>query len=352
MLPGVRGQLSLSDRAEILTGPSPPACDLPVTTYSGLAGFVLRLAQAPVIVLSLVHRLRVLRPDLAICAMPGPLDLLLLAALRARHVPVAVIIHDADTHPGDLHPLMIRLQRAVVRRADMLVTLSAHVADRLRQQGLVRLGVPLAVVPHPPRSFGPAPPQPFAHGGPVRLLFFGRLLAYKGLDLLADALRQVGPRHDLEMRIVGSGPENAALDALRGTFGVRVENRWVPEEEIGDIIGWSDALILPYREASQSGAAAAAIAARRFIIATRVGGLVEQVQGYALAQLCEPDSHSLATALDTFLAGRGGRHELTLQTTESTWRDFAQAVLKLAAHRAGLPAPKSVSAKSVAPGKP
>ncbi len=31
-LQGVRGLLSLSDRAEILTKPSPPICDLPVTT--------------------------------------------------------------------------------------------------------------------------------------------------------------------------------------------------------------------------------------------------------------------------------------------------------------------------------
>ena len=45
------------------------------------------------------------------------------------------------------------------------------------------------------------------------------------------------------------------------------------DDEIGAIIAWSDALVLPYREASQSGAAAAAIAARRFVVATRVGSL-------------------------------------------------------------------------------
>lgn len=344
LLPGVTGQLSLSDRAEILAEPSPPVCALPVATYGGLGGFLGQLALAPLIVVWLVRRLRVLRPDLAVCAMPGPLDLLLLAALRVRRVPVAVVVHDADTHPGDLHPFMVKLQRIIVRQADMLVTLSAHVANRLREQGLVRTGVRLVVVPHPPRHFGPPPPPPFAHGGPLRLLFFGRLLSYKGLDLLADALRLLGSRPDLETRVIGSGPETPVLAALRDMSGVSVENRWVPEHEIGAIIGWSDALVLPYREASQSGAAAAAVAARRLVVATRVGGLVEQVRDYPLARLCEPEPRSLAMALDTLLAEREVRIEQPPQQPAATWRDFAQAVIGLADQSRGGAAPEAAEA--------
>ncbi len=328
-LPGVRGLLSLSDRAEILAEPSPPACDLPVATYGGMAGFAWRLAQSPAIILWLLRRLRVLRPDLAVCAMPGPLDLLLIAALRIRRIPLVVVVHDADPHPGDIFPMMLRLQRVIVRQADALVTMSAHVADRLREQGLVRPGVELAVIPHPPRHFGPAPPPPFAHGGPLRLLFFGRLLPYKGLDLLAETLRLMGPRPDLETRIVGSGPESPALAALRELPGTVVENRWVPEHEIGAIIAWSDALVLPYREASQSGAAAAAIAAHRFVMATRVGGLIEQVRDQPRARLCEPDAPSLVAALNALLADRANPDAVSAPACapESSWPNFARALL-------------------------
>jgi glycosyltransferase involved in cell wall biosynthesis len=336
-LPGVTGQLSLSNRAEILAGPSPPVCVLPMGTYGGLSGFAWRMAQTPFLVVFLVRRLRDLRPDLAVCAMPGPLDLIFLAALRIRRVPVAVVVHDADTHPGDLHPFMVRLQRVIVRRADMLVTLSAHVADRLREQGLVRRDVGLAVMPHPPLHFGPPPPLPFAHGGPARLLFFGRLLSYKGLDLLADALRLMGPRADLEIRVVGSGPESEVLAALRDLSGVNVENRWVPEHEIGAIIAWSDALVLPYREASQSGAAAAAIAARRFVVATRVGGLIEQVQDYALAELCDPEPRDLVSALGRLLARRTSGIDASSRRPDASWTDFAQAVLHLADAKSAAP---------------
>jgi glycosyltransferase involved in cell wall biosynthesis len=259
--------------------------------------------------------------------MAGPLDLLMLAALRLRRTRLAVIVHDADPHPGDILPVMVRLQRLIVRQADLVVTLSAHVADRLRAQGLVGPGVKLAVIPHPPRHFGPPPPAPFAHGGDLRLLFFGRLLPYKGLDLLAEALRLMAPSVRLDVRIVGSGPESPALAALRDMSGVTVENRWVPEHEIGEIIAWSDALVLPYREASQSGAAAAAIAARRFVVATRVGGLVEQMQGQALARLCAPDAQSLSAAFQALSAERATFVAPVQLPDEWSWKDFAAALL-------------------------
>lgn len=307
-LPDATAVLSLSRQAELLRGPTlpgdaPPVCELPVATYDGLASFLLRCALAPFQVGTLADRLRALRLDVAICAMPGPLDLLMAAALRRVGVPFFVVVHDADLHPGDGLPLQMILQRSLMRRADGLIALSVHVRERLREleQGS---GRPLILSSHPPRAFGPPPPPAMAHGGRMRLLSFGRLLPYKGLDLLAEALRRLGGRTDFELRVVGQGPASPELDALRAIPGVTVENRWVPEEEIAALLAWSDALVLSHREASQSGGAAAAIAARRWVVATRVGGLVEQLQGEALARLCEPTPESLAAALAALLDER------------------------------------------------
>ena len=63
------------------------------------------------------------------------------------------------------------------------------------------------------------------------------------------------------------------------------------------MLGWADALVLSHTEASQSGVAAAAQATRRWIVATRVGGLIEQLQSEPLAVLCEPSPEGLAAAL-------------------------------------------------------
>ncbi len=295
-LPGTDAALSLAMRAEILAGPHRPRCELPVPTYDSIAGYAGRVLRAPLFVPWLARRIAALQPTVALCAMPGPLDLAMHAALRRAGVPYAVVVHDADLHPGDGYPLQMSLQRGLLRRADAIVVLSDHVRDRLDELGLTA-GKTVLKTSLPPHALAESPPPPRAHGGKLRLLCFGRLLPYKGLDLLAEALGLLLPRPDVEVRVVGQGPESAALAALRGLPGVSVENRWVPEEEVGALIAWSDAVVLTHREASQSGVAAAGLAAGRWIVSTRVGGLAEQLEGCPAALLCAVDAEAVAAGL-------------------------------------------------------
>ena len=317
--------LSLASGAEILRSAAPPSCDLRFHTYGGVAGFAARALSAPLLVPRLAAWLRDSRVDVALCAMPAPLDLLMAAALRRAGVPFAVVVHDADLHPGDAFPMQMRLQRRLLRHADGLFALSTHVADRLRQQGIAA-GRLLATASLPPFAFGERPPPPGAHGGRLRLLSFGRLLPYKGLDLLADSLALLGPQPGLEVRVVGSGPESTVLDALRALPGVSVENRWVPEDEVGALLAWADGLVLSHREASQSGVAAAAVAAGRWLVATRVGGLEEQLRNEPMALMCDPTPASLADALARLLA-----HDVAVPTgandCQSAWRGVAHAMV-------------------------
>ena len=323
---GIDAVLSLSSQAELLGEPGGPTCELPMSTYDGFGGLLRQWALAPFNIGKLATRVRELRLDVALCAMSGPLDLLMAAALRQAAVPFAVVVHDADAHPGDGFPLQMVLQRALVRRADALVALTAHVADRLLVQGLLgKDGCKTKTLIRsrlPPFAFGPPPPPPRAHGGPLRLLLFGRLLPYKGLDLLAETLTRLGPRADLVVRVVGSGPESAPLAALRLLPGVTVENRWVPESELAALLAWSDAMVLPYREASQSGAGAAAIAAGRWIVATRVGGMEEQMGGEKLVRFADPTSECLAAALEALLFAPPVR-EGTGCDVSAAWRTTA-----------------------------
>ena len=319
---GVEVALSLSTNAELLRGPGAPRCELPEPTYETAAGFAGRMLAAPLLARRLARRVAALGPDVALCAMPGPLDLVMASALRRAGVPFAVVVHDADIHPGDGLPFQMRLQRALMDRANGLVALSAHVADRLRAQGAVR-GRPLLRSALPPLGFGSAPPA-LAHGGALRLLSFGRLLPYKGLDLLSAALETLGAHPGLEVRVAGSGPESPALARLRALPGVQVENRWVPEAELGALIAWSDALVLPYREASQSGVAAAAIAARRWVVATRVGGIAEQLADEALAIVCEPTESGVAGGLRRLLAEARQPPPGTTASPGPAWRPSAE----------------------------
>jgi len=327
-VPGVTVTLSLAAGAEILRSDSPPRCDLPVATYNGWIGFLLRAVAAPVLARGLARRIAVLRPDVAVCAMAGPLDLLMAIALRRLHIPFVVLVHDADAHPGDGFPLQMWLQRRLCRRAMTVAALTTHVGERLLHQKLAGTrGRPLIRLKHPPMPYE-VRFRPVGAGDSFRLLSFGRLLPYKGLDLLADSLRRLGPQPGLTVRVVGSGPESPALAALRALPGVTVENRWVPEDEVGALLGWADAVVLPYREASQSGVAAVALAARRYVIATNVGGLAEQLADEPLAILCEPSADSLANGLRRVLRSPPDADAIAPVSPRVAWQDLGRLLVE------------------------
>jgi glycosyltransferase involved in cell wall biosynthesis len=326
-LPDTRVALSLSRDAEILRDDTAPKCDLPVATYASLAGFIARVISAPFTLPNLIRRIRPLHPDIAICAMPGPLDLMMAAALRWLKIPFVVVVHDADAHMGDGFPFQMRLQRALCRRANVVAALTAHVGDRLLEQKLAGTPErPLIRLRHPPMRYEFAPRRDDA-AGTFRLLSFGRLLPYKGLDLLADSLKLLGTRPGLSVRVVGSGPESPELTVLRGLPGVTVENRWVPEAEVGALFSWADAVVIPYREASQSGVAAVALAANRYVVATNVGGLAEQLVNENLAIICEPDAASLAEGLRRVIDAPPSTNAAP---ASGGWREIGQSLLRQA----------------------
>ncbi len=322
----VDAQLSLSRGAELLQNGDVTECTLPVRTYASLAGFAGRVASTPATILWLARRLRRLKIDIAVCAMPAAMDFAMAAALKLAGIPYAIVVHEADPHPGDRFPSQIMLQRLLARGAVATFALSSFVADRLREQDpsgsrlLLRTSLP-------PFYRAATAAAPGGGGGTLRVLSFGRLLSYKGLDLLTESLVLLGSRPDLLVRIVGLGPESAELDRLRALPGVTVENGWVPERDVGGVLGWADALILPYREASQSGVAAAAIAANRWIISTRVGGLPEQLADYPRAIMCDPDAADLAGAIRTLLE-RGDAPAPTVGDQPASWAAVASAMLE------------------------
>ena len=301
-LPDTDCVLSLAEDAELLRAPDAPVCAWPQKTYGSTLGYVLGRIAAPWRRQAIAARLRDLAPDFAVCAMPALLDVQMIASLR---VPYAVIAHDAVPHPGEYWRFRLLGQRHSLRGAAVIVALTESVADRLRADGYGRNGQALLTLRHPPMPVGDLPADlapPFAHGGRPRLLMFGRLLPYKGLDLLEAALAQLGPDPGFDLTIAGDGPASDVLDRLARQASVTVDKRWIPETEVNALLARADAVVLPYREASQSGIAAAALAMGRPVVATDVGGLGEQLRGEPLALLCRPDAAAFAEALKQMIA--------------------------------------------------
>lgn len=287
-IPGMRLDVSYAEGSEFAIGSGLPDTvgTHPVRTFRGdkrrLAGRLaagLALLRLPWIARALSSALGPSPDSLALCTFQSIWDAGATGFLRRRVGRFVLVLHDAKFHPGDGYPFRSHVLRRQVEAADGLIVLSEHIG----REAQALYGFPadrIWTVPHGAFDFGlPSHPRRLPQNRPVRLLFLGRILAYKGLALLVEAcglLQARGLRVDLD--IVGHGDISGLADALKGLTGLTVTNRWVDEGEIGDALARCDLVVLPYVEASQSGVAAAAMTAGLPIVATPVGGLTEQVE--------------------------------------------------------------------------
>jgi glycosyltransferase involved in cell wall biosynthesis len=83
---------------------------------------------------------------------------------------------------------------------------------------------------------------------PLKAIFLGRLVPYKGADLLLEATAEFLKAGNLELHIVGDGPQKCFLEAMVDRLGVRssVEfHGWVPHGEVQSKLRVCDFLALP-----------------------------------------------------------------------------------------------------------
>jgi glycosyltransferase involved in cell wall biosynthesis len=247
------------------------------TIFPTASGALTGLYRLPGIVQQLVARLVAHGTEHLVVLMPHVWTPLIAPFIVRAGISYNVIVHDADPHPGDPTALVQRWLLRDAQHAKTIVTLSQSVARRLVARG-VAAEDRLAVIPHPDLKFDVTPKARRSQHKPVRLLFFGRILPYKGLSLLVEAAEMLTREGEpISLGVFGEGnisPLRARLAAL----DAEVVNRWIDESEIPDALSRHDVMVLPYLEASQSGVASVAYGAGMPVIATPVGGLVEQVE--------------------------------------------------------------------------
>ncbi|MEO7176340.1 MAG: glycosyltransferase [Saprospiraceae bacterium] len=190
--------------------------------------------------------------------------------LRIR---VWAIIHDAKLHPGDSAPGYDLYLSLVSRRASRICFLSDYVRNAMHLNEITKSIVSL----HPPFEMAERR-QEISNFGPLRLVFVGRILEYKGLDFLFELLVKL-PADTWESCIIaGQGKILAIPSEIKSK--IIVLNHWLPEDEMYRILRVQDLMLLPYAEASQSGVAAMAQGLGLPVIASDIGGLPQQLVGH------------------------------------------------------------------------
>ena len=253
------------------------------------------------------------KPDLIVVRFwipfMGPaLGTILQLVRRNKHTKIICIADNIITHEkrtGDT-----AFTRYFLKACHGFITMSDKVLKDLR---LFEKTKPAVLVQHPLYdNFGAKMDKGVArrHLGLKEdekiVLFFGFIRKYKGLDLLLQAMADSRIRkQNIKLLIAGEFYEDEKqylqiIEANNISGSVILRTNFIPDSEVKYYLCAGDAVIQPYRAATQSGVTPLAYHFEKPMVVTNVGGLPDLVPHQKAGLVCEPDPTSIATAILQF----------------------------------------------------
>lgn len=278
------------------------------------------------------------RPDATVCFLTIPSGIVAeahrliggprwVALLRGQDVPGF-----PDT-PRWMHTVAWPLTWYLWRRAARVVANSQGLAD-LAHRSAPRL--PIRIVPNGIDVERYRPRARPRKGGPVRVLFAGRLVRFKGLRNLVAAWEHVSARatDPVELWIAGYGPERPVLEALVDRAGLTTVRFLGPlaEERLIRALQAADVFVNPSEGEGMPNAVLEAMACGLPVVLSDIGPHREMLLDGRGGVLCDAASpHDMARALAPLVADAGLRRRLGAEAREVVRDHFSwdQAVGRL-----------------------
>ncbi|MBS1608294.1 MAG: glycosyltransferase [Bacteroidetes bacterium] len=291
------------------------------------------------------NRLKKQKPDLIVVRywLPfmGPaLGTILRRVKKNRHTKVVCIADNVIPHehrPGDT-----AFTKYFLKTCDAFITMSEKVLDDLRQFEKTK---PAQLVRHPLYdTFGAIISKEEARrklGLDINervVLFFGFIRKYKGLDLLLEAMSDERIREaGIKLLIAGEFYEEAKqyeeqIDKLGIRDRLILKTDFIPDSEVKYYLCAADAVIQPYRNATQSGVTPLAYHFEKPMVVTNVGGLPALVPDGIAGIVTVPEPKAIATAILKFyqLGETYFIPHLRSEKQKYSWAVLAEAIRSMA----------------------
>jgi glycosyltransferase involved in cell wall biosynthesis len=241
-----------------------------------------------------------------------------------------------ETHIGD-----VILTKYFFNLIDYFVVLSNKVVDDLIK---LKPRAKYKILPHPVYSnFG----KPLKKNEARRylnlpeneklILFFGFIRNYKGLDILLKAVGQLQDK-TIKLIIAGEFYSNESqykklINDLKLEDNLLLFTEFIPSSEVKYYFSAVDVVILPYRNATQSGIVQIAMNFRKPVIATNVGGLEEVIVNDKTGYIVEKENPAaLSEAIDKFFLENKETEfvkNIGVDIEKYSWEKFTNGILEL-----------------------
>jgi len=239
--------------------------------------------------------------------------------------------------------------RYFLKSCDAFITMSEKVlADlRLFQKTMPdgRQAKPAYLVPHPLYdNFGAIISRQDARThlnlplNEIIILFFGFIRKYKGLDLLLEAMADERIKNaGIKLLVAGEFYEEEKkyreqIDLLGIKDQLILKTDFIPDSEVKYYLCSADAVVQPYRNATQSGVSPLAYHFEKPMIVTNVGGLPALVPHEKAGLVTEPEPKAIADSILKFyqLGEDFFIPHLRTEKQKYSWENMVNSIFQLA----------------------
>ncbi|WP_217921103.1 glycosyltransferase family 4 protein [Miltoncostaea oceani] len=195
---------------------------------------------------------------------------------RAFGMTLVWTAHNALPHDRIFHD-DVAARRALVGASDLVIAHSTATLEALEEIGI---RPDRAIVVPVGRSASDAAPAPRTADGTTRLLFFGRVAPYKGVEDLLTALDGVPDDTRVAVDVVGACDDPTLRRTLterasRARHPVKLSLGHVPDGDLAGLLADTDAVVLPFRRVTTSSSAIHALDHGRPVIVPDLPALRE-----------------------------------------------------------------------------
>jgi glycosyltransferase involved in cell wall biosynthesis len=170
------------------------------------------------------------------------------------------------------------------------------------------------------------------------VLFFGFIRDYKGLDVLIEAFSLV--RKELDVKLIVAGefyePEDKYLTLIEKhnlEESIILKKDFIPTTEVKYYFSASDAVVLPYKSATQSGIVQVAVNFCKPVIAANVGGIGEVIEDGKTGLVVEKENpEELAEAIIRYYQEEKEKEfssNMKSLKEKYSWQNFVKGMFEL-----------------------